>query len=214
MNKLDPYYLIMNVSRRSSRKVLLTFFFQDQLDPLRVDVNSYIPLENPFTYEGTDGPWDEERLHNTFLNAHSIDVELPSALRSTTMFSSYPGVPAFSPDACQLYQDTCRLKVIKAGVLNKKDDLAEGGKKALSRKWKTWGVILSDSHLLFCRDPTSASVSFSSPEPSQQPGGAVKAKFRPDDTYSLKDAIAVYDRSYKKVASPQETTLLDVLTEE
>jgi len=108
-------------------------------------------------------------------------------------------VPAVSPDACQLYQDTSRLKVIKAGVLNKKDDLAEGGKKALSRKWKAWGVILSDSQLLFCRDPTLVPVSYPFPEPCQQSGNDVDPKFRPDDTYSLKDSIAVYDQSYKKV---------------
>ena len=112
-------------------------------------------------------------------------------------------MPAVSPDACQLYQDTCRLKVIKAGVLNKKDDLAEGGKKALNRKWKTWGVVLSDSHLLFCRDPTLAPVS--SPELCQRAGGAGNDKFRPDDTYSLKDGIAVFDYSYKKVAFPKRS---------
>jgi len=200
----------MNVSRKYSPGIPLTFFFQDLLDPLRVDVNFYIPSKNPFTYEGTNGPWDEECLRNTFLNTQLINIDLPSTLRSSTIFSLYPGVPAVSPDACQLYQDTSRLKVIKAGVLNKKDDLAEGGKKALSRKWKTWGVILSDSQLLFCRDPTLVPVSYPLPEPSV---GDDDPKFRPDDTYSLKDSIAVYDHSYKKVAFHKKIIHIDVLIE-
>jgi hypothetical protein len=193
-NKVDPYYLIMNVSRRSCRRTHLTFSCQNLLDPLRVDVNSYIPLENPFTYEGTNGPWHEEYPHNIFLKALLIDMELPLAFRS--MFSLYSNVSAATPDGCQ---ETCRMKVIKAGVLNKKDDLAEGGKKAMSRKWKTWGVVLSSSHLLFSRDPTSASVSLTSAPELKQSGGAVSNRFRLDDIYSLKDVIAVYDRSYKKV---------------
>jgi hypothetical protein len=164
-------------------------------------------VKNPFTYGGTDGSWDEQHLHDTFLNAQLIDVEVPSSLRSSTIFSLSPGLPALSPDAYQFYQDTCRLKVIKAGVLIKKDDFAEGGKRALSRKWKTSSVILSDSHLLFCRDPTLA------PESSQLPGGAVNTKFRPDDTYSLKDSIAVYDHSYKKVGFTKDH-FVDVLTGE
>ena len=174
----------------------MTFFFQDLLDPLRVDVNSYIPFENPFTYEGINGSWNEEHLHDTFLRAHFIDTEL---LRSSSMFSSYPSLSATSPDTLQ---DTCRLKVIKAGMLNKKDDLLEGGKKALSRKWKKWGVILSDSHLLFCRNPSWASTSSPSPETSQLRGGALNTKFRPDEIYSLENGVAVYDRSYTKVAFP------------
>lgn len=120
-------------------------------------------------------------------------MDLPLAFRS--MFDLYSSRSSSSPDVCQLYQAPCRLKVIKAGVLNKKDDLAEGGKKASSRKWKTCGMILSGSHLLFCRDPTWASIS----SPSLEPGGGVITKFRPDDIYCLKDCIAVYDRSYKKV---------------
>ena len=39
------------------------------LEPLRVDVGSYVPLDNPFTYEGTSGAWNEQDLHEAFTNA-------------------------------------------------------------------------------------------------------------------------------------------------
>jgi hypothetical protein len=91
------------------------------------------------------------------------------------------------------------------GILNKKDDLAEGGKRVLSRKWTTLGAVLTGSHLLFCRDPAGASASLPSPDGQL---GDVNARFRPDEIYSLKEGIAVYDRSYKKVAFLQNNPVL------
>lgn len=41
------------------------------------------------------------------------------------------------------------LKITKVGLLSRKEDLAEGGKKAASRKWKAWTVVLTGSQLLF-----------------------------------------------------------------
>lgn len=41
------------------------------------------------------------------------------------------------------------LKITKIGLLSRKEDLAEGGKKAASRKWRGWSVILTGSQLLF-----------------------------------------------------------------
>lgn len=41
------------------------------------------------------------------------------------------------------------LKITKIGLLSRKEDLAEGGKKAASRKWKGWSVVLTGSQLLF-----------------------------------------------------------------
>lgn len=38
--------------------------------------------------------------------------------------------------------------MVKTGLLDYKDDLAEGGKKASGRKWKTCSVILTPQHLL------------------------------------------------------------------
>lgn len=41
------------------------------------------------------------------------------------------------------------LKITKVGLLSRKDDLTEGGKKAASRKWRGWSVVLTGSQLLF-----------------------------------------------------------------
>ena len=65
----------------------------------------------------------------------------------------------------------------------------------MNRKWKIWSVILTGSQLLFFRDPAWA-LSLTSPLDFNIPG---YAEFRPDEIYTVKDAIALLDTSYTKV---------------
>lgn len=41
------------------------------------------------------------------------------------------------------------LKITKVGLLSRKEDLIEGGRKSASRKWRGWSVVLTGSQLLF-----------------------------------------------------------------
>lgn len=41
-----------------------------------------------------------------------------------------------------------RLRITKVGLLSRKEDVLDG-KKASSRKWKTYSVVLTGSQLLF-----------------------------------------------------------------
>jgi hypothetical protein len=92
------------------------------------------------------------------------------------------------------------LKVAKVSLLDRKDDIVEGGKKATNRKWKTWSIILTGSQLLFFRDPSWATSLLAQ---SKSPDGHViipqASLFKPDELLSVKDAIAVFDKSYTKV---------------
>lgn len=52
------------------------------------------------------------------------------------------------------------LRIARVGILQRKDDVGQAGKRANSRKWKSWGVMLSDSHLMFfVSDPTITTAS-------------------------------------------------------
>ena len=95
-------------------------------------------------------------------------------------------------------QEVLSVKVTKVGFLQRKDDVLEGGKKAGNRKWKEWGVMLTGSQLLFSRDPNWTSVIQSqlTPEARSVPRNSIP---RPDEMLSVRDAVAVYDRSYTKV---------------
>ena len=93
------------------------------------------------------------------------------------------------------------LKVAKVGLLSRKDDTVEGGKKAINRKWKTWSVILTGSQLLLFRDPSWATSLLAQ---SKCPDGHViipqVSLFKPDELLSIKDAVALFDKSYTKVS--------------
>lgn len=90
--------------------------------------------------------------------------------------------------------------------LTSEDDLIEGGKKAGNRKWKSWSVILTGSQLLFFKDPTWALSLLDQARSSQldgtSPGQLLFPRmttFKPDEVFSVKNSIAIFDRSYSKV---------------
>ena len=164
----------------------------------------YIPLENPYTYEGTNGPWNEQELHCAFVKARAIEIDLPVTDRPSTIFSLSPSDNLNSPvskfnDFPNIFSSrgkTWNLNITKSGLLNRKDDTSEGGKKNTNRKWKSWSVVLTGSQLLFFRDTTSTLQTLSTDFSMHPPSTTI---LRPDELFSLKDSIAVYDRSYTKV---------------
>ncbi|KAG6845991.1 hypothetical protein H0H87_011039 [Tephrocybe sp. NHM501043] len=200
--KVDPYYLITN----------------NLLGPLRIDIRATIPMENPFSYEGTAGPWEEARLRQMFAKAYRIEVSAPPDTgRISPFFSkgvigglaSPPGNSGLmNPIPSAPIGDVWTLKLTKVGILHRKDDVLEGGKKAANRKWKPWSVFLTGSQLLFFRDPSWA-TSF---HPSSLDGHSLKfqsALFRPDELLSLRGAIAMFDKSYTRYDNTLRLLLSD-----
>ncbi|KAF8649855.1 hypothetical protein AX16_005618 [Volvariella volvacea WC 439] len=189
-NKVDPYHLIAN----------------NLLNNLRVNVAAYIPLENPYFYEGTSGPWDQVELHRAFARATIVEVGYPELAKMTPFFGLAAGGAPPSPVVSTLppmpepnamtTRDAFALKLTKAGVMQRKDDLVEGGKRASNRKWRTLSLLLTGSQLLFFRDPNWAATVLE--YASQRKEASRPVFFRPDELISLKDAIAVYDASYTK----------------
>ncbi|KAF9270381.1 hypothetical protein L218DRAFT_888854 [Marasmius fiardii PR-910] len=184
--KVDPYYLISN----------------NLLGPLRVDVETHIPLDEPYSWEGTGGPWDERELLESFAQASVVEVG-PDPSRTNTnpaFFSLSVGAGPPSPLVGALgssgsaerprSSEVASLRVSKVGILNRKDDILEGGKKASSRRWRPWAVILTGSQLLLFRDPSWANSLFSQQLSLQT--------FKPDELLSVRDCIAVFDKSYVK----------------
>ncbi|KAG8748549.1 hypothetical protein FRC10_003683 [Ceratobasidium sp. 414] len=149
---------------------------QNLLDPLRVPVDQYIPPASPFSFTGTADCLDAVQLRRVF--ASNTQLEIAGA-----------GV------------DPMRIGVNKSGLLSRKDDLLEGGRRAGSRKWRRWAVVLTGSQLLFFRETFWASLA---------PGGAEvngsaeavqqTSSLKPEEVVPLKDAVALYDVNYGKYA--------------
>ncbi|BGP25923.1 hypothetical protein JCM10295v2_004866 [Rhodotorula toruloides] len=101
------------------------------------------------------------------------------------------------------------LKITKVGLLSRKEDLAEGGKKAASRKWRGWSVVLTGSQLLFFKDPNFAaslqqSLRVAAQDLTPRPNDSLvlsfnyPGSFKPDAVLSLANTAAIYDATYSK----------------
>jgi hypothetical protein len=174
---------------------------QNELDPLRVDVESVMPLANPYNSRGPVGDANHEETHGKFLQARSADLNMETSLVSPTFFNiSSPMLPTGSANDNTVPAYTgCAVKLVKIGILNRKDDIVEGGKRAIARKWKGWGAIVTNSQLLFYRDATHViNIQRQFEEPSDLPPPRIVLA-RPDEVWSLKNTLAVSDKSYTKV---------------
>ena len=174
---------------------------QNELDPLRVDVESVIPLTNPYTFRGPMGDTNYEEIHDKFLKARSADLSMESSLVSPMFFNL--SSPMLSPnsvnsDVTPAYPG-CVVKIVKVGVLNRKDVTMDGGKRAIARKWKGWGAIVTNSQLLFYRDATQVLNIQRQFEKSADLPPPRFMLARPDELWSLKNVLAVSDKSYTKV---------------
>ncbi|OSX67658.1 hypothetical protein POSPLADRAFT_1176562 [Postia placenta MAD-698-R-SB12] len=90
------------------------------------------------------------------------------------------------------------IKVTKVGLLLRKDDTVEGGRRVLNRKWRECCVLLTGSQLLFFRDPTWTAAIQAHIAPSGNRMLSRAALPQPDEYVSVKDAVAVFDKSYIK----------------
>ena len=178
-----------------------------------MDTESHIPSVNPFSYEGTAGPWNDGELQRVFAKASVIEISpmdtQPSGPSFALTFGSSPnpttGSQGNADDSQSPVRESWMLKVAKAGVLDRKDDILEGGKKATNRKWKLWSVILTGSQLLLFRDPTWAGQLLGQSGPQDQVILPEASVLKPEELLNVRDAIAVYDRSYTKVCAEVQT---------
>lgn len=93
------------------------------------------------------------------------------------------------------------LRVTKIGLLHRKEDILEGGRRAINRKWREWCVLLTGSQLLFFRE-----LSWATTIPAYIDSASGHALFpqtglpQPDELLTVKDTIAIFDKSYTKVS--------------
>jgi len=205
-NKVDPYLLIT----------------QGGLDQVRIEVDKTIPKETPYSANGAPEAWDEEELRKAFANAMVVrsgvgeydHTRSPRRHASTPTFTLHTGNAAVSPTSfgglipspvIHLASSTTageqRYKLTKVGILNRKDDLADGGVPSRGRKWRTCSVVLTGSSLLFFKN-LNWYREIEEGGLLEEGGHALHGALQgADETISLNDAIAVIDATYTKVGS-------------
>lgn len=202
-NKIDAYLLIK----------------QGRLSQFHPSIEHVIPEDDPYSYTGTEGFLDVPTLARAYMSAPSIEIAAqrrPSAGAPSVSGGSgtwqgpeYSGnAIGGSSSARDADEPSVTLRVFKVGIINRKDDVTDKGKKQ-SRKWKACGMILSSSQLLFFRDlvwidalHAQIGEQLAAADPEERKQGILISpritNFRPDGVLSLGDAIAVKDESYDK----------------
>lgn len=147
---------------------------------------------------------DTQTIHDAFVKAPSVEVSMDNHMVSPAFFSipspMVGGSPMGIPADYATLNTVWNVKVIKFGLLSRKDDTVEGGKRAINRKWKDWCVVLTGSQLLLYRDPVASLGLLARLNDSDQDTPAPKVTLtRPDELLPLKDAIAVRDKLYIRV---------------
>jgi hypothetical protein len=172
-----------------------------------VDVEEYAPLEKRYSYKVNSTPWNEKDMHEAFINAHIIEVG-GAERRMSTMFARNIG--GFGTTHPSLHQPSSSanssrasaLRVAKAGLLSRKDTTLDIGKRAKAGKRRLWSVVLTSSQLLFFRDPSWATILQA--QMKHRDGSVLippVSLLKPDEVLSLKDSVALHDRSDDKVRS-------------
>ncbi len=171
-----------------------------------MNVEQYIPFENHYSYKDSSGVWNEENTHEIFINASVIEVVGSDRRMSTLGFAlNFGGTGATHQNSRQLSGSSnlgSALRVVKVGLLYRRDTSLDIGKRVKAGKWRLWSVILTNSQLLFFRDQAWAT---SLQEQMRYCDKRILVPpvplLKPDEVLSLKDTVALHDRSHDKVGS-------------
>ena len=171
-----------------------------------MNVEEYIPFENQYSYKDKSGVWNEENVHKAFINAGVIEVVGSDRRMSTLGFALNFGATSVTQQNSRQLSGSphqgSALRVVKVGLLHRRDTSLDVGKRVKAGKWRLWSVILTNYQLLFFRDQAWA---FSLQEQMRCRGKRILVPpvplLKPDEVLSLKDSVALHDRSRDKVGS-------------
>lgn len=100
-------------------------------------LEQFMPAENTFSYKRTLKPIPIMEVHFSLLKAKPLCLA---------------GVRSRYGDTATTTNNTFTIRVTKAGILDRKYDFIQGGKKATARGWRPFGIILSGSQIIFFAD--------------------------------------------------------------
>ncbi|KAL6862359.1 guanine nucleotide exchange factor [Trichoderma novae-zelandiae] len=176
---LDPYTLIID----------------GNLDVLRPNLKSALPLEDQYCYLGPGQSLNLKDLQKTFFRTGVLQIV--SARSRPDAFMS--DKPLNNPDDAPGIVD---IKITKVGLLWRK----EAKKRKTRSPWQEWGAILTGAQLYFFRNTgwvKSLMHQYESHVKAGHDGIPITfqpplEEFKPDALMSTKGAVALLDTSYKK----------------
>ncbi|KAI8367231.1 hypothetical protein EDC96DRAFT_507371 [Choanephora cucurbitarum] len=158
---------------------------QTNTNPWMIDfaqkLEQLMPAENSYSYKRTLKPIPIMEIHLSLLKAKSLCLA---------------GVKSRQDTSDQSSNSTFQVRVTKAGILDRKYDLLQGGKKATARGWRPLGVILSGSQIIFFADLVAYQQWLETG--STHSVSNIPAYLRPVQIISLSYAVCICDEQYTK----------------
>lgn len=162
-------------------------------------------MTDPYSFTGTVPFFNASELQEAFarsgqLQLHPDDHKSKDALAVTSSAAEESGIGGLQVTAPAISSSSSSVvHYAKAGLLTCKNEAADGGKKASSRKWREWAVMLTPSQLVFFKDPHWVDLLNS----HSQDGSRVLAlppgkPLKPDGVLPLDGFVAVFDFSFTK----------------
>lgn len=191
---------------------------QGRLSQLCPSIEDLIPEEEPFSASSLDA--DPASLASAYMMSPSLQIE--EVLRPGSSQSDFAGIDAslasIAPPKGTAAgsqsagsKSVVTVRIFKVGIIHRKADVVEKGKKA-SKRWKACGMILTSSQLLFFQDMewidalrSQIAEQLAAAAPEDRRKGILLnppvAKFQPDGVLSLADAIALRDDNFDRQQS-------------
>ncbi|KAI8575925.1 hypothetical protein K450DRAFT_259413 [Umbelopsis ramanniana AG] len=123
---------------------------------LEAQLERLLPSDNPYDFKGSY--FDIDALRRAFSRAPSFTLSGVKTKQSSPLSDGQSNKT--SNDSSSIYSKVTSVykdagymvRVAQAGVLDRKYELMQGGKRANVRGWRTFGMILSGSQLIFFAD--------------------------------------------------------------
>lgn len=101
--------------------------------------------------------------------------------------------------------NTFTIRVTKAGIMDRKYDLVQGGKKATARSWRPFGVILSGSQIIFFGDISAFQTYL---DRDQTLGSSSDLLSKRNNSFPAFSSISSMDQSSTSLHSYNESQLI------
>lgn len=176
---IDPYALICD----------------GKLDMLRPNIKETINMDDPYTYLGTAGTLDINKLQKAFVN--TAIIQIISARSRPAAFESQ----ATRDNPSEAAAGVVDLKITKVGLLWRKN----AKRKKARSPWQEWGAVMTGSQLYLFKNLAWIKGLMAQQQAHNKQGNssAVVFKppiqdFKPDALIKTDDAVALLDGSYTR----------------
>ncbi|KAL1918616.1 uncharacterized protein VTP21DRAFT_2638 [Calcarisporiella thermophila] len=185
----SSHRLLSPTARSFSDSNLLQKRLKHTEEHLRTKVEQLIPEKDPFIRYT---PSNITNLRRSFRTLRNISIAGVRSRQTQSPHHNAKDAERNTADKNGVGACENRLRAVKMSILEKKNDLSQGGTKATVRLWRPYGVALTAGQLVLFPDIETFKELTNGGETS------AASMLRPSVILSIRDGFCVHDQSYHK----------------